>query len=156
MTPGISQAKNAGIDFRIHEYEHDPSAASYGREAAQKLNTQAERIFKTLVVQLDNKELAVGVVPVEKHLNLKAVAAALKAKRAEMADMALAERTTGYLAGGISPLGQKKKLRTVIDASAEPHATVFVSAGRRGLEIELKPVDLARLTNASFADIARD
>ena len=156
MTPGINQAKKAGIEFQIHEYEHDPAAASYGLEAAQKLNTQAERIFKTLIVQLDSKELAVGVVPVEKHLNLKAVASALQAKRADMADMALAERTTGYLAGGISPLGQKKRLRTIVDSSAQPFATMFVSAGRRGLEIELKPADLAKLTNATFADIARD
>lgn len=156
MTPAINQAKKAGIEFRIHEYTHDPDAESYGLEAAEKLEVAPDRVFKTLVVQLDGKELAVGVVPVATSLNLKAIAAALRAKRAEMADMAAAERTTGYVAGGISPLGQKKRLRTVIDESATRHDTMYVSAGRRGLEIELAPNDLAKLCNASFAAVARE
>ena len=155
MTPAINAAKKAGISYRIHEYAHDPNAESYGLEAAEKLGVPAERVFKTLVAELDDGRLAVGIVPVATSLNLKSLASAVGARRAEMADMAKAERTTGYVAGGISPIGQKKRLPAVLDASAEAHETIYVSAGRRGVEIELSPGDLLRLINGQFAVIAR-
>ena len=156
MTPAILAARNAGVTHHIHEYQHDPSAASYGLEAADKLGVSAERVFKTLIAELDDGRLAVAIVPVATSLNLKSLAAATGAKRADMADMAKAERTTGYVAGGISPIGQKKRLPTVLDESAAGHATIFVSAGRRGLEIELAPDDLLMLTGGRLAAIARD
>lgn len=155
MTPAIDQARKAGIAFDIHEYTHDTGAESYGEEAAQKLGLAPERVFKTLVVQLDGNSLAVGIVPVTGKLNLKQLAKAAGAKKAAMADARDVERSTGYVLGGVSPLGQKKRLKTVIDASAEAFATVYVSAGRRGLEIELAPAELARLTGAVFAPIAQ-
>ena len=155
MTPAINVARKAGIAHRIHEYDHDPAAPSYGLEAAEKLGVDPKRVFKTLVVELDDGKLAVGIMPVASSLNLKAIAAALGAKRAEMADMAKAERTTGYVAGGISPLGQKKRLPTILDESAAAHSTIFVSAGRRGLEIELSPEDLLKLTGGRSAQITR-
>jgi Cys-tRNA(Pro)/Cys-tRNA(Cys) deacylase len=154
VTPAINAAKKAGIAYRIHEYEHDPGAASYGLEAAEKLGIPAERVFKTLVAEVDGR-LAVAIVPVAASLNLKALAAALGAKRAEMAEMAHAERSTGYVAGGISPLGQKKRLPTVLDESATSFDTIYVSAGRRGLEIELSPDDLLAITGGKLAAIAR-
>ena len=155
MTPAINAAKKAGIAHRVHEYEHDPKAESYGLEAAEKLGVSPGRVFKTLIAELDDGRLAVAIVPVATSLNLKALAGALSAKRAEMADMARAERTTGYVAGGISPLGQKKALPTVLDESAAQHSMIYVSAGRRGLEIELSPDDLLRLTRGRSAAIAR-
>lgn len=155
MTPGIDAAKRAGIAYTIHSYEHDKTAASYGEEAADKLGLSPARVFKTLLAQLDNRELVVAVVPVARQLNLKQLATALQARAAEMARPADAERATGYVVGGISPLGQKKCLRTVIDASAREHATIYVSAGRRGLEIELAADDLVQLTRGLFAAIAR-
>lgn len=154
MTPGINAAKKAGIQYRIHEYSHDPAAASYGLEAAEKMGVAAERVFKTLVVLLDNRELAVGVVPVRALLNMKRLAKAAGAKKADMAPAADVQRSSGYVLGGVSPLGQKKALRTFIDTSAQGFDTIFVSAGRRGLEIELTAADLARLTRASFAELA--
>lgn len=155
MTPAIEAAKAAGIVYRVHPYDHDPSAESYGDEAAEALGIARERVFKTLLVALngDPKRLAVGVVPVAGKLNLKAVAAACGAKKAEMAAAKDAERATGYVVGGISPLGQKRHLPLVLDASAGDFATVFVSAGRRGLEIELAAEDLLRLTGGSLAPI---
>jgi len=155
MTPAVVAAKRAGIEFRLHSYEHDPNAASYGLEAAEALGLAPERVFKTLVTQLDGSRLTVALVPVARTLDLKALAAACKAKRAAMAPVADAERATGYVAGGISPLGQKRRLATVVDQSLLQHDTVFVSAGRRGLEIELKPADLVALTQAIAAPIAR-
>lgn len=155
MTPAINALKKAGIEFNVHEYAHDPDAESYGLEAAEKLGVEPGRVFKTLVVQLDDGRLAVGIVPVATSLNLKALAVALGVKRAELADPDRAERTTGYVAGGISPIGQKKPLRTVLDASAAGHVTIFVSAGRRGLEIELAPDDLLTLTDGELAAVAR-
>lgn len=155
MTPAINAAKRAGIGYTIHGYEHDKTAASYGEEAADKLGLSTARVFKTLLAQVDGKELVVAVVPVARQLNLKQLAAALAARSAEMARPADAERATGYVVGGISPLGQKKRLRTVIDDSAREHATIYVSAGRRGLEIELAPGDLATLTQGLFAAVAR-
>jgi len=154
MTPAINIAKKAKVSHTIHEYTHDPSSESYGTEAAEKLGLAAEQVFKTLVVSLDGKMLAVGIVPVAGKLNLKQIAKAAGAKKAAMADPAEVERATGYVLGGVSPLGQKKRLATFIDDSAQAFATIHVSAGRRGLEIELAPEDLARLTGARFAPIA--
>ncbi|MEW8630532.1 MAG: Cys-tRNA(Pro) deacylase [Candidatus Thiodiazotropha sp.] len=155
MTPAINAAKKAGIEFRTHSYEHDSKHPSYGMEAAEKLGIPPQRVFKTLVVSLDGRELAVAVVPVSTQLDLKAFARAAKVKKAAMADAGQVERTTGYVVGGVSPLGQKKRLLTLIDRSAAELPTLFVSAGRRGLEIELVAEDLARLLDARFAAIAK-
>jgi len=154
MTPAINMARKAGVEYRIHEYTHDPDCDSYGEEAAEKLGVSPQQVFKTLVVSLDGKNLAVGIVPVISKLSLKQIARAAGAKKAAMADPAEVERATGYVLGGVSPLGQKKRLKTVIDSSAQAHARIHVSAGRRGLEIELAPGDLARLTGAVFAPLA--
>jgi Cys-tRNA(Pro)/Cys-tRNA(Cys) deacylase len=153
-TPATVALANAGTAFTVHAYEHDPSSASYGDEAAQALGVTPDRVFKTLVADVDG-ELTVAVVPVAGSLDLKALASAVGGKRAAMADPAAAERTTGYVRGGISPLGQRKRLRTVLDDSASAHATICVSAGRRGLEVELSPADLAALTGALLAPIGR-
>ena len=156
-TPATLAATNAGVVFQTHEYSHDPKAASYGLEAAEALGIDAMRVFKTLVTTVERHarpELVVGIVPVDRQLNLKSLAGAVGVKRAEMAKVADAERTTGYVAGGISPLGQRKALTTVVDESVYLHDTVFVSAGRRGLEIELRPDDLIAITAAVVADIA--
>jgi Cys-tRNA(Pro)/Cys-tRNA(Cys) deacylase len=155
MTPAIRAAEKAKVAFDVVQYAHDPSAESYGLEAAAAMGVPPEHVFKTLVVLGDGGRLAVGVVPVSRTLDLKAMADAVGSKRVAMADAAAAERSSGYVVGGISPLGQRKSLPTVIDASATSLARVYVSAGRRGLEIALAPTDLARLTNASFAPIAR-
>lgn len=153
-TPATVAAAKAGIPFTLHSYEHDPAAPSYGEEAAEALGVDPGQVFKTLVADVDGA-LTVAVVPVSGSLDLKALAAAVGGKRAAMADPAAAERTTGYVRGGISPLGQRKALPTVVDASAERHGTICVSAGRRGLEIELAPADLVKLTGAVTAPIAR-
>ena len=149
-TPAIAAAERAGIPFRTHAYEHDPKADSYGLEAAETLGLDPARVFKTLVVDLDGS-LGVAIVPVAKQLDLKA----LGGKRTALADRAAAERATGYVLGGISPLGQRKRLPTVLDASALEYETIHVSAGRRGLEIQLAPADLVRLTGAKVRPIAR-
>jgi len=156
MTPGILAAKKAGIPFTVHEYDHDPAAPSFGMEAAEKLGISPERVFKTLVVKLDGKELAVGVIPVNSMLSMKAIAKAAGAKKAGMAEKTEVERSTGYVLGGVSPLGQKKRLRTFIDASAEGFSTVFVSAGKRGMDVEMKPSDLHDLTNALYAPLCSE
>ncbi|AVH97943.1 Cys-tRNA(Pro) deacylase [Streptomyces sp. WAC00288] len=153
-TPATVALAAAGTPFTVHAYEHDPASASYGEEAAEALGVSPGRVFKTLVADIDG-ELTVAVVPVAGQLDLKALASAVGGKRAVMADPAAAERTTGYVRGGISPLGQRKRLRTVLDASASEHATICVSAGRRGLEVELSPGDLAALTSAVVAPIGR-
>jgi Cys-tRNA(Pro)/Cys-tRNA(Cys) deacylase len=157
MTPAIKTAEKARIVFTVHDYEHDPNADSYGLEAAAALGVDATRVFKTLLVSLQGgtAPLAVGIVPVESQLDLKAFAAAAGAKKASMADPKQAERVTGYIVGGISPLGQKKSLPTIIDTSATEFDTVYVSAGRRGLEIELAPNDLQSLCTATLANIKR-
>jgi Cys-tRNA(Pro)/Cys-tRNA(Cys) deacylase len=144
--------ERAGISFTVHEYAHDPRHESYGREATEALGVSADRVFKTLIASVDG-ELVAGVVPVEGQLDLKALAAAAGGKRAVMADVAAAERATGYVAGGISPVGQRKRLPVVLDSSAMAFGTVFCSGGRRGLEIELAPADLVRAANATVASI---
>ncbi|MEE4659707.1 MAG: Cys-tRNA(Pro) deacylase [Halieaceae bacterium] len=156
MTPGINIARQAGVAHKVHAYPHDPASEAYGLEAAEKLGVPAERVFKTLVVSLDGRQLAVGVVPVAAMLSMKHIARAAGSKKAAMADRAEVERVTGYVLGGVSPLGQKKRLRTFIDASAARFPTIYVSAGRRGLEIELSPGDLCQLTGGMFAQIAQD
>ena len=153
MTPAINLAKKHNIAHRVHEYAHDPSSESYGLEAAEKLGVSSDRVFKTLVAELDNRSLAVGVVPVSAMLNMKLFAKAAGAKKATMANPADVERSTGYVLGGVSPLGQKKRLKTVIDSSAQQYDTIYVSAGRRGLEIELSPMDLQKLLNGLFDKI---
>ncbi|QYX80778.1 Cys-tRNA(Pro) deacylase [Streptomyces akebiae] len=153
-TPATVALTAAGVEFTVHAYEHDPAHPSYGEEAAEAMGVSPERVFKTLVADVDGA-LVVAVVPVAGSLDLKSLATAVGGKRAAMADPTLAERTTGYVRGGISPLGQRKRLRTVLDASADAHATICVSAGRRGLEVELSPGDLAKLTEAVSAPIAR-
>jgi Cys-tRNA(Pro)/Cys-tRNA(Cys) deacylase len=153
-TPATVALAAAGTAHTLHSYPHDPAAASYGGEAAAALGIAPDRVFKTLVAEVDGA-LTVAVVPVAGSLDLKALAAAVGGKRATMADPAAAERTTGYVRGGISPLGQRKRLRTVLDSSARAHSTICVSAGRRGLEVELAPADLAALTSAVLAPIGR-
>lgn len=155
MTPAIDLLKKTKADFRVHAYEHDPKTASYGLEAAEKLGLEAARVFKTLLVCSEKNELLVAVVPVIGSLDLKALAQAAKVKKVDMADPAAAQRVTGYLLGGISPLGQKKRLRTFIDSSAQVLSSIYVSAGRRGLEVELTAQVLVEQTNAEFAAIAR-
>ena len=158
-TPGPATAAfaaldRAGISYRSHSYEHNSRAESYGLEAAELLNIDPNRVFKTLMIDVDGV-LCVAVVPVAATLDLKAAAQSLGGKKAQMANPAAAQRATGYVLGGISPLGQKKLHRTLIDESAAGYSTIFVSAGRRGLEAELAPADLVRLTQASLTAIAR-
>ncbi|KUL59715.1 Cys-tRNA(Pro) deacylase [Streptomyces albidoflavus] len=153
-TPATVALTAAGAAFTTHAYEHDPAHPSYGEEAAEAMGVSPDRVFKTLVAEVDGR-LTVAVVPVSGSLDLKALATAAGGKKAAMADPAAAERTTGYVRGGISPLGQRKALPTVLDASATGHATICVSAGRRGLEVELAPAVLAELTGAVRAPIAR-
>ena len=153
-TGAILALQKAGITPVIHTYEHDERAQAWGLEAAQALGLDPARVFKTLLVSHE-KALAVVVIPVASRLDLKAIAKQLGWKKAQLADPALAQRTTGYVVGGISPLGQKKALPTLIDASAATHETVFVSGGRRGLDLELDPQVLAQLTKASFAEVAK-
>jgi Cys-tRNA(Pro)/Cys-tRNA(Cys) deacylase len=148
-TPATKAARKAGIAFEVHEYPHDPKAPSYGLEAAEALGLDPARVFKTLVADLDGA-LTVCIVPVAHELDLRSLG-----KRARMADTAKAERTTGYVAGGISPLGQRRALPTLVDETALEHETVFVSAGRRGLEIELAPADLVGLTKAEVRALRR-
>ena len=148
MTPAVVAAERAGIPFTLHEYEHDPDADSYGIEAAEKTGVDPARVFKTLVVVQDGK-LSVALVPVAAQLDLRALG-----KRAALAERAAAERATGYVLGGISPLGQRKRLPTLLDESALGFPTIYVSAGRRGLELELDPADLVRLTDGRVARIA--
>ncbi|MFS0716306.1 Cys-tRNA(Pro) deacylase [Arthrobacter sp. 1P04PC] len=151
-TPATAALAAAGVSFTAHPYTHDPAAASYGMEAAEVLGIDPARVFKTLMVDVDGR-LAVGVVPVSGNLDLKAIAAALGGKKAAMADPATAERRTGYVLGGISPLGQRQASPTVVDESALALETILVSGGRRGLDLELSPQDLIRLTGARTARI---
>ncbi len=153
MTPAIQAARQSGIAHWLHEYSHDPASSSYGLEAVEKLGLSQERVFKTLMVSLDGKGLAVAVLPVGSLLNMKRVAKAAGAKKAAMADPVQVVRSSGYVLGGVSPLGQKKALPTFIDTSALVFPTVFVSGGRRGLEIELSPLDLGNLVKGHFVEL---
>jgi Cys-tRNA(Pro)/Cys-tRNA(Cys) deacylase len=156
-TPATEALSRAGVAFVLHAYDHDPDATGYGEEAAATLGVDPLRIFKTLVVDVGaaRPELAVAVVPVAGQLSLKHLATALGTKKAAMADKALVARSTGYVLGGVSPVGQKVPLPTVIDETAQLWDTIYVSAGKRGLQVELSPADLSRVTGATFADIAR-
>ena len=153
-TPAVAALVRAGVTHSVHRYDHDPAATSYGQEAADALAVAPERIFKTLIVS-DGARLLVAVVPVSGALDLKAFATAAGVKRASMADATAAERSTGYVLGGISPLGQKHALTTVVDETASRWPTIFVSGGRRGLELELAPDDLLATTRARYAPIGR-
>jgi Cys-tRNA(Pro)/Cys-tRNA(Cys) deacylase len=152
-TPATALLTRQKVTHRLHPYQVDPETPNYGAVVAQTLGIDPQRVFKTLVTEVDGA-LAVAVVPVTGDLDLKGLAAALRGKRAAMADREVAERATGFVRGGISPLGQRRRLPTVIDASASTFPTVYVSAGRRGLQVELDPADLVRLTGARLARIA--
>lgn len=153
-TPATSALTAAGIGYELHPYRHDPRAASYGLEAARALGVEPARVFKTLMVNLDAR-LVVAIVPVGGHLDLKALAKAAGGAKAVMAEVSAAERATGYVAGGISPVGQKRTHPTVLDSSALTHPTIFVSGGRRGLDLEMAPADLVAITEAITAQIGR-
>jgi Cys-tRNA(Pro)/Cys-tRNA(Cys) deacylase len=153
-TPATVALTKAGVDFEVHRYQHDPTVPSYGEEAAQALGVEPRRVFKTLFASVDGR-LVVGVVPVSGQLDLKALAAAVGGRKAVMARPEDAERATGYVVGGISPIGQKRPHPTVVDESATGHPTVFVSGGRRGMDLELAPADLVRVTRATVASISR-
>jgi Cys-tRNA(Pro)/Cys-tRNA(Cys) deacylase len=152
-TPATKLLTSAGVKFTEHEYSHDPNSTSFGLEAAEKLGVDPHRVFKTLIANVD-ETFAVAIVPVNQQVSLKSLSRTLGAKRATMADPAHAARLTGYVVGGISPLGQKRLLTTVIDASAKDFETILVSGGRRGFDIELSPNDLAEMLSAVFAEIA--
>jgi Cys-tRNA(Pro)/Cys-tRNA(Cys) deacylase len=152
-TPATAAVARAKVDHRLHEYRHDPAAASYGLEAAERLGVDPAMVFKTLVADVDGR-LAVAVVPVAARLDLKALASAAGGRKAAMAEPADAERATGYVVGGISPLGHRKRLPVFLDESMQARPVVMVSAGRRGLQLELAPADLARLCGGTFAPLA--
>ncbi|MFI2709864.1 Cys-tRNA(Pro) deacylase [Micromonospora sp. NPDC018662] len=152
-TPATALLTRRKVAYRTHPYDVSPDAPNYGALVAAALGVPPARVFKSLVTNVDGA-LTVAVVPVTGELDLKALAAAVGGKRAALADRAVAERATGYVRGGISPLGQRRTLPTVVDVSALAHPTVFVSAGRRGLQVELAPTDLVALTGAVTAPIA--
>ncbi|MGV2872544.1 Cys-tRNA(Pro) deacylase [Colwellia sp. E150_009] len=156
MTPATKLLKQKKIPFELLQYQHDANASSFGLEAVEKLSLAAEQVFKTLVVCCDTDKLAVAIVPVNTMLNLKSMAKALKVKKIKMADAKRVEASTGYVLGGVSPLGQKKRLPTVIDSSAELLTNLYVSGGKRGLEIKLTPQHLSQLCSATFAPITDD
>lgn len=151
-TPATVALARAGVEHRLCQYDHDPAVPAYGREAAEKLGVDPARVYKTLVAEVDGR-LAVAVIPVEATLSLKALAAAAGGRKAAMAQVAAAERATGYVVGGISPLGHRRRLAVYLDESMRAHERVLVSAGRRGLDVELAPDDLARLAGGTFAPL---
>lgn len=153
MTPAINQLKQLKLAYKVHQYKHEPSVKSYGLEAVEKLEINPELVFKTLVVDVDNSYLAVAVIPVSKQLNLKKLAKQLQAKKIKMANVTKVQNSTGYVLGGVSPLGQKNALVTVLDNSAETLTTIFVSGGKRGVEIELSPDNIILSLQASYAAI---
>ncbi|WP_251151765.1 Cys-tRNA(Pro) deacylase [Cellulosimicrobium sp. Marseille-Q4280] len=155
-TPAVALLEREGVTYTLHPYEHDPSSdLSYGMEAAAAIGAAPEQVFKTLLATVDGGPLVVGIVPVDRQLDLKALAHAAGGKKATMAEPAAAERATGYVVGGISPLGQKQRHRTVLDESALGFDVVYVSGGRRGLDVGLSPADLLRLTGGTTAAVAR-
>ena len=153
-TPATVALTRAGIGFRVRTYEHDPASTNFGLEAAEALDLDPDRVYKTLFTSVDGR-LVVGIVPVSGQLDLKAVAAAVGGKKAVMADPADAERASGYVVGGISPVGQKRAHPTVLDESALRHPTIYVSGGRRGMDLEIAPADLVAVTRATTAAIGR-
>lgn len=155
QTPATRALADAGIDHRVLSYEHDPAAESYGIEAADALGLDPDQVFKTLLAELDTSELVVAIVPVSCRLDLKSLARLAGAKKAEMADPSRAEKVTGYVVGGISPLGQKKQLRTFVDELAELSDEIFVSAGRRGLDLGVGSAELVAVLDATVGPIAR-
>lgn len=148
----MSALQDAGIAFAVHEYFHDPDVTAFGQEAADAMRLDPQRVFKTLVADADG-QLVVAVLPVSSHLSLKALASAVGAKKAVMGEPKTVEKVTGYVLGGISPVGQRKSLPTIVDATALDHSTIFVSGGRRGMDIELKPEDLITATRARTAPL---
>lgn len=155
MTPAVNMLKKAKIQFNIHTYDHDPESTAFGDEAVEKLSLSSDQVFKTLVVIVDGKDLCSAILPVSMQLDMKNIAKIIKSKKVKMADKKIVERTTGYIVGGVSPVGQKKKLKTIIDQSAERFQTIFVSGGKRGLQIELAPDDLLSLTRGRLAAIGK-
>ncbi|SHO47604.1 Cys-tRNA(Pro) deacylase [Desulfopila aestuarii] len=156
MTPAINLVKKKKIKHTVHTYQHEPDHPSYGLEASEKLGVPPEQVFKTLVAELGDGSLAVAIIPVNQMLSMKLLAKAAGVKKAGMADKKVVEKTTGYMLGGVSPLGQKKLLKTFLDDSANTQATIYVSAGKRGLEIELAPADLLQLTRGTMAQLCQE
>lgn len=154
MTPAVKLLNKLKVPYQLHQYEHEETASSFGLEAAEKLSVDSTQIFKTLVVETELSNLAVAIVPVDYQLNLKNVAKALNCKKVKMANPKKVQSTTGYVLGGVSPLGQKKRLKTIIDASAQALTSMYVSGGKRGLEIELSAEDLSQCLNGKFAPIS--
>tara|TARA_R110000744_G_scaffold327664_3_gene433392 strand:+ start:1418 stop:1891 length:474 start_codon:yes stop_codon:yes gene_type:complete len=153
MTPAVKQLNKLALSYKLHQYQHDTSCQSYGLEAVDKLQVSAEFVYKTLVVDVDSRYLAVAIIPVVDTLSLKKLAKALKAKKIKMADANKVQNSTGYVLGGVSPLGQKKTLTTILDNSAKTLNTLFISGGKRGLEIELTPQNLVQSLQATYASI---
>ena len=154
MTPAVNLLKKGKYTFTLHTYQHVENHPSFGLEASEKLNVPPERVFKTLVVEVSSQQLVVAVLPVNKQLSMKRVANAVSAKKAEMADKVKVQRATGYVLGGVSPLGQKKSLKTLVDTSASGFESIFISAGKRGLEIELAATVLLKATRGAFCDLS--
>lgn len=155
MTPAINTVKKLHIPYVVHRYTHDPNHKSFGIEAAEKLGLSPEQIFKTLLIMIDNSTLVVAIIPVERQLNMKLLAKVVGAKKATMANKSDVQKSTGYILGGVSPIGQKKKLPTLLHKTARDLERVYVSAGKRGLEIELSPQDLIKVTGGAFADLCQ-
>jgi len=153
MTPAIVFLKKQKVSFDIHQYQHETDAASFGIEAADKLGVEQQQVFKTIVLETEQKKLVVAIVPVDNQVNLKKLAKACKVKKVMMADKTKVQASTGYILGGVSPLGQKKRLPTFINESALAHDKIYISAGRRGLEVSLSSNDLSQLLQAQFTDL---